>query len=581
MSKLALRSFGGMMPIRESRLLPDASAELAVNTWFYSGNIEGIAKSRAVHTLDDPHARSVFRVPKGSPRTINIQDSYWLEFEAVTTTVVRSPNTDVDDPRYYIADGFNLPRYTTLSRLEDGEPTLLLGIPQPRVAPGVTATGGWQTQEVVRSYSYTWVSKYQEEGPPSEPSPPVTGRIDAVWDITLAPPETEDTAERELAFVNIYRTVTSAQNISVYYFVEQLPITQTTYADTLPDTAVLNHSPLPSTFWFAPPAKLGGLTSLPNGMIAGFVGQEIWYCEPFRPHAWPAPYQQSVDFNIVGMAALEQMLVIGTQNVAYIAAGVHPSAVTLRMVTGSEPCVSQGSFAVVPQGVIYAGPNGLMLTNTGGAVNVTKPFISTDKWNELINLNLLHAAILNGAYYAFSGVYEGAFQKDAFQNNAFQVAGLPVAAPNSNSVTRDGILIDFNDARVAVSTLRDEQSTYNVIQDVWSAEILLIRDAKVWLLSLPDADPEAYEWVSKVFQLTKPENMAAMKVTYTPAGSAAPAVDVYAGNKLRLSRALPGSGVVFRLPSGFKSDNWQVRFTGSAQIEQVEVATSVEELKTV
>lgn len=574
MTKLALRAFGGMHPIRESRLLPDAGAEFAVNTWFYSGNIEGIPKPRLVHTLSHPNIRSVFRVPKGSPRVESVDASWWLEFEAVTTTVVRSPNTDVEDPRYYIADGSSPPRYTTQSRIENGEATLLLGIPAPRTSPTVAVEGGWSSTEVVRSYTCTWVSKYQEEGPPAEPSPLVTGKIDGSWKIGLTPPTAADTAERALEFVNIYRTLTSAQNVAVFYFVAQVPLTTTVFEDALSDELLSAHSPLPSTFWTPPPDKLGGLVALPNGMIAGFVGQQLWYCEPFRPHAWPAPYQTSTDYDIVGMAALEQMLVIGTENVAYIASGVHPSAVSLRMVTGSEPCISQGSFAVVPQGVIYAGPNGLMLTNTGGAANITKDFISTDKWHDLVDLNLLHAGILNGAYYAWSGVYESAFQKDAFQRDAFQT--------ETDDTVQDGILIDFKDPRVAVSVLRNDLGTFNVVQDVWTAEILLIRGGKVWLLYLPSDEPETYEWLSKVFQLAKPENMAAMKVIYgLVAGPDDIGVEVYAGGKLRLARPLPKSGTVFRLPSGFKSDVWQVRYTGTVDIEQIEVATSVEELKQV
>ena len=574
MTSLAIRAFGGMLPARDNRLLPDAAAELAINTWLYSGSIEGIVKPRAVHTLVNPHARSVFRIPMGSPRIDDIEQSKWLEFEALSTTVVRSPVNDVDDARYYIADGLHPPRYTTYSRVVEGLPTLLLGVPTPYRAPEVSAAGGWQLQEEIRSYTYTWVTKYLEEGPPAEPSAPVTARTDATWTIIVPPPRAEDTSQRELAFVNIYRTVTSAQNISVFYFVAQMPIADTKYIDVLTNQQVLSHSPLPSTFWAAPPDKLGGLTTLPNGMIAGFVGQEIWYCEPFRPHAWPPQYQTSVDYNIVGMAALDQILVIGTDNLAYVATGVHPSAVSSRIVTGSEPCASQGSFAVVPQGVIYSSRHGLMLANTGGATNITKPFISADDWAKLINLNLISAAILNGAYYAFSGIFEGSFQANAFQTDAFQID-----APEPST---DGVLIEFNDPRVAVSKLRHPTPTFKVIQDVWTAEVLLLRDGKVWLLDLPNGDPEEHEWKSKLFQLTKPQNMAVAKVIYSSVdGPNTGKFEVFAGGKLRLSRPLPVSGKPFRLPSGFKSDNWQVRYVGTLAIDQIEVATSVQELSQV
>lgn len=573
--KIAIRAFGGMLPIRDTRLLPEQSAEEAVNTWLYGGNIEGLRVPRELHTLVNPSARMVYRIPQGSPLAVAAEHSWWLEFPNPNTTIVRSPNTDVDDPRYYWADGVSPPGYTTQSRVEAGLPPLVLGIPTPSNAPTVVANDGSGDILVTRSYVYTWESEYLEEGPPSPPSAPLAGRVDDTWVVTLTPPTASERENRSLKKTRIYRTVSGLQGQTVYYFVDEVSIDATTFSDTLGDDVIVNNEPIESTFFTPPPADLEGLVSMPNGMIAGWRGKQLWFCEPFHPHAWPAIYQTSVDYDIVGMATYDQMLVIGTENVAYVAGGVHPSAVSSRIVTGSEPCVSQGSFVVSPQGAIYAGPNGLMLVNSGGCRNVTKDFISTAQWTKLLNLSLLHAALLNGAYYCFSGVYDDVFQRSAFQNDAFQLA--------ANLDQRTGALIELNDARVAVSRLVDELPTYQVIQDPWSAEILLVRGGKVWMLSMSRDVQEEYSWQSKVFQLPMPDNLAAMKIIYSPplGVPATGTVAVSAGGQVRLTRSVPQSGKVFRLLSGFKSDNWQFTVTGTINIEQIEIASSVKEIQQV
>ncbi|MCK7581114.1 MAG: hypothetical protein MZV65_39460 [Chromatiales bacterium] len=30
--------------------------------------------------------------------------------------------------------------------------------------------------------------------------------------------------------------------------------------------------------------------------MAGFPGRDIYFCEPYRPYAWPVEYMQSIDY---------------------------------------------------------------------------------------------------------------------------------------------------------------------------------------------------------------------------------------------------------------------------------------------
>ena len=45
------------------------------------------------------------------------------------------------------------------------------------------------------------------------------------------------------------------------------------------------------------------IINLPNGMMVGFSGNNICFCEPFFPHAWPIRYRLTTNFDIVSLGA--------------------------------------------------------------------------------------------------------------------------------------------------------------------------------------------------------------------------------------------------------------------------------------
>ena len=576
MPSLKVMAFGGMIPVEDERLLPDSNAADAANIWLYSGDLQGMRTPVAVHDLVNSAAKLVFRIPKGDPSVRWMRDSYWLEFENINTTVVKSPVAGSEDPTYYWADGALPPGYTSKVRLAASASPLLLGIPRPGVAPGVAPTGGVSTISSTRAYVYTWVSSYGEEGPPSDPTT-VTGKIDDTWDISVTAPTAGDTTDRDLAYTNIYRTVTNDQNVAEYRFVTQLAIATLVYADTQGDDIVAGAEPMLSANWSAPPTDLEGICPMANGMLVGWRKNEIWFSEPFRPHAWPAAYVQVIEYNIVGMAAIGQTVVAGTEAYPYFGTGVNPLSITMQRLPAAEPATSRGSFVATPKGVFYASPNGLILVVPGLAQNVTLPTISVDKWATLLNLPYLRAAVINEAYYAFSGVQQGVFEETTFDEDAFQQEDF--------TGTRDGMMIDFNDRRVGATRLTSEEPTYNVIQDPWTGAVMMIRGGQVIYLDLTSAAPQGrYLWRSKVFTTGKPQNFGAFKVTWYPPrdDTVASLIKFYCDGVLRHSTVIDAQQrQVNRLPSGFRGTEWQFQIEGTLQVKSVELATTVEELQSV
>lgn len=665
-TRISIEPFGGMIPAVATQLLPNENAEVSENTWLYDGKIRGFRVPRLVHNLTNPTARTVYRIPLAGPLAVNIPTSLWLEFAGLETSVVKNPNTNTIDELYYWAGDTPLgpPEYNALSRMLSTPPVdpLLLGVPSPTANPGVIPAGGVSLVTEARSYVYTYVTPWGEEGPPSNPTPVVTGKVDDTWAVSMPDAPTDrgpvvtaitgitqavqgvvtsvahglavgnrvyfrnvtgmtqinglyatvvgvggpnvftinintsaftayaaagdvGRIDRELVKKRIYRTITSAQGIASFFFVNEVAINITSYNDTALSATVAANEQLTTFDYDPPPTDLEGFTTMPNGMIIGWRGNEVWFSEPFQPHAWPTPYQTSVDFDIVGIGVVGQTAVLCTQGAPYTISGVHPSQMASARVSALPyPCVSKNSIVATPQGVFYGAAPGLIMVTSGGPVVATEKIFETADVAQFMSLPRLAAALLNnGAYFYFSGVGEGCFQADTFQNDAFELTDF--------SGTMNGGIIDFNDKRIAFNQLTSTTPTYNVIQDPWTTEVLFIRGTAVYQVDLTSAAEEGgYRWKSKIYRTDVPTNLGVGIIFWnTPPSQpgATATLNVYAARidenseplSLIYSVALPTSGREFRLPAGVLYDFYQFELIGNVQVQNMQFATTPKELR--
>jgi len=581
-SVLKFDKFGGEIPALDERLLPDMNAVYTENAFLQAGRLEPLAADIPIHTLADPLMRYAFRIPFDNPGIENIPDSYWLEFQYADTFVVRSPVSEQDDGgRYYWADGHSPPGYTTYDRVvanavtPGSAPPLVLGIPRPHVAPGVTVTGG-AIPTITRAYVYTWVSASAEEGQPSDPTL-ATGNASGTWHITMTAPLPADLANRALTKTRIYRTETGTDGSVGFFFVVELPITTLVYDDIVSSDIVANSEQLQTEDWSGPPADLKGMVSMPNGMIAGWRANELWFCEPYYPHAWPVKYMLGVESPIMGLGTIDQNCMILTSGQPYVATGVHPSVMTLKKVQPLEPCTSPGSIVQTPNGVLYTSNNGLILIGPSGGSNVTYDVIRKDEWLRLFNLRTLQASYFMNGYYCYSSAIDGVFQTDTFQMDAFQgenYFGTQIGAHISQ------------DQRLGYMTLTCSSPTYNVMTDLWTGETFVIRSGQVFHVDRRQYDPkQSYIWRSKIVQMPFKDNYAAAKIFYDVPHGLAPDLSIqhlfkmYADGVLKFTRPIRKSGEQFRLPSGYKADYFQFELSGQLMVFNMQIATSPRELR--
>ena len=585
MTAVKISAFGGMIPAQDDRLLPENNAALTRNCCLDSGALQGMHYLRNIRTLSNPSARSVFRIPLVLPDKNHLASSFWMEFLDEHTNVLRTPIANDSYERYYIVSPSTTPAYNTEARILNSDPNYTLGIPAPTVAPTVAPVGGVGVN-VSRAYVYTWVSAYGEE---SAPSPPTlaTNKIDATWGITMTAVGGVATG-RNLTKVRIYRTVTGASGIASYFFVAEQAIATLTYNDTLPDTTVSAANALASTDYAEPPSDLEGIVAMPNGIIVGWHGNELCFCEPYLPHAWPLAYRISFPHSIVGLGVIGQTVMVLTEGYPYAVSGLHPANMAQSQIQTYEPCMARGSIVPTQLGVLYASHNGLVLAAAGQAANATASLVTKDKWNTLLAPETLFASRIGQGYYAWGTTGGGVFEPTAFETTAFVQTDYTGAF--------SGCYINLNDPRIAWGQLYNEVPVRNVITDVWTGETFIIRNGIVYWVDFTSVEfNEAYMWRSKIFQTDTFKNVGVVRLTFdedssislttrnvatvqTLANNQYGIIRAYADGNLVMTREMRASREVLRLPSGFTASQWQFEIEANVKVYSLEIAGSVKEL---
>lgn len=402
MAGIKLEGFQGVIPRVSERLLPNMAATDAKNTKLLQGELRGY---RILVEEADFSAGSVNPVRRAYRIPDTPTDAY-LTFDSRDVDVVRSPIVNDTHDRYFWA-GDGSPKMNTAARIKNGDPPFLLGIPTPNNAPSVTPPAG--TDET-RAYVYCFVSAYGEVGPPSPPTI-ATGGSGTPWNIANVDTTVPDASQRNITHVNIYRTVPGNVSTS-FFFVAQVSYSSGTgmspspYADNETNETVAGNNLLESQTWLAPPTTMEGFIAMPNGFLVGWAGRRILFSEPYRPWAWPAEYELATEFDIVAMGVVGSTLIIGTESQPYFGQGVSPASFTTQKIDTVEPCLSRRGLVSTTAGVVYPSINGLVLANSSGIRVITEDLFTKEEW-AAISPSTIFAAQLGLQYIAFTSNSSG------------------------------------------------------------------------------------------------------------------------------------------------------------------------------
>ncbi len=474
-----------------------------------------------------------------------------------------------------------------------------------------------------RAYVYTWLTAYGEESAPS-PGTLVNGWSNGTWNVTLwSPSQLDMGTERNIDRIRVYRTVPDGSGQTVFFWVCDIDIATNTIKDvthfqgvlngtaiitgpgqindTLGDDQVALNTVLPSTNWFPPPEGLQGIYMLPNGMLVGFKGNEIWFSEPYYPHAWPPAYVITTEFPIIGLGITGISVVAATGGRPYIATGVNPTAMSLVKLPNEEPCIARGSIISTSSGVYYCSQKGLIEVNpAGAAVNTTELWITRERWAELVPQKFIQAVLQSSCYFAFGSV-SGSDTSEARRGFVIEL--------NNGDAQSFTIWPQPGGHRVGFNKLTFESDVVNMYNDPWTGITTMIYDDGVYYYDFTDEAPEisVFDWTSKEYQQNNKESYSAMRVFFRVPPSTPPQnatrleadtddaqwdtlptdrygyLYVYANNGgddiLVTTRELRTSGELLRINGGQKYEFWTFRVQGRVEISNWQAATSVKELR--
>ena len=545
MAVISLTKFSGVAPRLSPNKLPPELAQTANNVRLLAGTLDAwTAPLTVVSGLTAGATSTIYRF--GQDLTSDTQ--YWFHW-TVDVDIVKGAIANDQTERTYFTHPTLGPRmtYNTLA-LTGGSGdypwgSYPLGVPAPVAAPvaAVGTQGDTDTLAETRVYVYTFVTSLGEEGPPSPPSNALTihpdGGVASLTSLAAAAPAGYSgyiTAKR------IYRTLSGSLSTE-YQFVDEIPINQSTYSDSIPGEDL--DEVIPSVQWFPPPSTAFGITQMANGITVVFDKYDIYPSEAYIPSAYPPGYSLAVDYPIVGGAAVGTTAFVLTTGYPYLLTGSDPSAMSLVKLESPQSCVSKRSIAAADGGVMYASPDGLIyITGTGQVSNVTAAFFTRREWQALV------PSSIHGYYH--EGRYHGFY---------------------NNGATQRGFIFDPSQGTAAF-TFVDTYATAGFTDTVQDALYLKVGTNIVkWAA---DNDKLSYTWRSAIFEMASPENKACAQVV---AKSYPATFKLYADGVLKHTRTVANADP-FWLPSGYRARYYEVELSGSAEILSVHVADSMEEL---
>lgn len=260
-----------------------------------------------------------------------------------------------------------------------------------------------------RSYVFTYVSLFGEEGPPSEAS----NVLDIPKSGGTVRMELEDIdhifsahggSRRNVNRIRVYRTVSGTSD-TLFVFVGELGLDgtpgegvdweevpgpssdpQAGWTAVAVDSvdSVSRRRPLQTEGWYPPPKGLWGVHLMPNGFAVGWRENTLYFSEPYLPHAWDPDNTRTTDDDIVGVQSFGNTLVVGTRGRPYVATGVDPQSISLRKLDLHAPLLHRRAMVDAGSGVFYPSTNGLVWIGAGGSRYLTQQSYDKRTWETAV-----------------------------------------------------------------------------------------------------------------------------------------------------------------------------------------------------
>ncbi len=395
-----------------------------------------------------------------------------------------------------------------------------------------------------RAYTFTLVNIFGEEGAPSLPAV-INCYTKAAVSIQIEMPDTSNYAP--IQEVRIYRTQASGVSAD-YYFAFALNYSggATVQGADRISAAELNEV-LSSENNHPPKQNLQGITNIGNGIFAAWLGNQLWFSEPYKPWAWPPKYMLTLQWPVVGMVQSANMLLVTTLGFPYIVSGISPDAMTSEKLNMNQAGVSKWSVASVGGQLFYACNDGIVSVNgVQGSLDFSERYFTREVWRTKYGnaLGTMQIMEYDGSLLVFSR--SGAFR---------------------------AFLIRLDESQGSMTELPDFSAS-GAFYLVTTDGLYFASGSNLYVFA--GGAPQSFVWTSKEIRLPKPMCFAIANAVST--GNITIelyAMDTSGSFNLKHREQINNQPEkTFRLPGGYRSDAYKVKVYGSGTLRSLKIAGS-------
>ena len=383
---------------------------------------------------------------------------------------------------------------------------------------------------------------------------------------------------------------------------------------------------IPSEDYDKPNSAMTGLISAHNNILVGFFDNQLCFSFPDKPHAWPEKYRLTLDSNIIAIGSIEGRILVLTEDHPYVVTGNDPAVMTVSKLSVSYPCLSKRSVVNMGTGLVWCTHGGLAgYSATTGITIISKDVHDWDTWAALLTPSTLVGHYYNGKYfgsytdksfifeenvkvigapqsasgffvtisYVFTAAYTDAttgimyYTKDSsgeiFQwDNTTQILA-PLEWKSKTITTPD--YMNFGAARVIADYTVTDTETLNITNYNNS---IAVSNAVVWSASqqlgtingptdyMDGSIRDENSGTLNAF----PINGDGQTLNLKDVSGTLPVTFKMFSEKELIFQGTVSSDDIFRLPSGYRSDTFEVAVSGSARIRAIHIGETPYGLRT-
>lgn len=312
-----------------------------------------------------------------------------------------------------------------------------------------------------------------------------------------------------------------------------------------------------------PPEDLDGLTAVQNNILVGFVGNALYFSEPGRPHAWPPAYAVTLEHNIVGVTAISGSMLVVTDSYPYVVSGSDPAnGMATARIDANFPCLNRYSIVTMGYGVVYSTHDGLAVYSaSSGPGIITKLLYNNDTWQTAIDPKTVIAEYYGENYFASHSTGAFVFEQDAKVGGFFVDCDYSFSASFYDSI--DGIVYYVSGTNGDIYQWDDLDQP--LITQEWKSKVIVTKDminlgaarvvadytavTQIW-------NTEVQQWQAALINWNKPDDLT---------------FKLWVDKELVFTTLLNDSGT-FRLPTGYRTDTFEVSVEGNIRVRAIHLA---------